>query len=477
MNPVHLLRACALWVLLLAAALALSKSADASVLGRYSPERAATIAVALFIGFRLLAAAAAPPRADRGLQRLRLLVSLPAVAAYALLLLLAAFFLPDFLFSLRYHANLIMLLTASGVAAVLILPDRWARRNVMSRIALMLVSIVVCLVALEIALRLLPKRGFHELRAGTGINTLTNIAQSASWGTALRLSPNRKRIYEFMPGSRFTFMDKRVSINADGFRDQDRPRAKPPGTFRVAGLGDSVMFGWGVEEPESFLRQAEGMLADCPAGVRFELMNFGVPGYNTVMEVETFRERALPYDPDLVVVSFVWNDLDLPNFIQRPEPARNTLAVSWVGNLLFRRNHQSMDALINAPRGGDESRFESDPARVPDAYRELVGWDAYRGAMSELASLAHGEGFDVLIMSHDVVPADVKALIQQLGFDFVELGSRWREYCAERGIADPESAWPLSADDPHPSVAGNRVLAGVLADAICAWARERGGRP
>ena len=41
-------------------------------------------------------------------------------------------------------------------------------------------------------------------------------------------------------------------------------------------------------------------------------MNTGVPGYNTYMEVAALKQKWLFYEPALVVIDFVGNDLDLP---------------------------------------------------------------------------------------------------------------------------------------------------------------------
>ena len=38
---------------------------------------------------------------------------------------------------------------------------------------------------------------------------------------------------------------------------------------------------------------------------RWDWVNTGVPGYNTAMQVATLRERALVFEPDLVLLSLV----------------------------------------------------------------------------------------------------------------------------------------------------------------------------
>ncbi len=103
-----------------------------------------------------------------------------------------------------------------------------------------------------------------------------------------------------------------VSINRAGLRGPDRPRAKPPGTFRVAILGDSYAEAIQVPYEETFSTVTERRLAACPAlsGRRVEALDFGVDGYGTTQELVTLRNQALAYSPDAVVLAiFLGNDI------------------------------------------------------------------------------------------------------------------------------------------------------------------------
>src|SRR5207237_633528 len=71
------------------------------------------------------------------------------------------------------------------------------------------------------------------------------------------------------------------ATNADGFRDRTYPRAKPPGTFRVVVLGDSITLGWGVALEESFPKRLEQRL-----GPSVQVLSLGVAGYNPYTEAQ-----------------------------------------------------------------------------------------------------------------------------------------------------------------------------------------------
>ena len=104
-----------------------------------------------------------------------------------------------------------------------------------------------------------------------------------------------------------------VTVNQDGFRDRDVPRAKPAGVRRVVVLGDSLTEGRQVDAGETYSAVMSNELARCSTvdGARVEVLNFGVAGYSTVQELLTYRHRARAWAPDVVVLMvYAPNDLD-----------------------------------------------------------------------------------------------------------------------------------------------------------------------
>jgi lysophospholipase L1-like esterase len=98
-----------------------------------------------------------------------------------------------------------------------------------------------------------------------------------------------------------------VRINSLGFRDRERTRAKPPGTFRIAVLGDSMTEAVQVDLEQTFTYRLEEMLRG--AGRQVEVLNFGMNGYSTTQELLLLKEVE-QYDPDLVILAvFLDNDV------------------------------------------------------------------------------------------------------------------------------------------------------------------------
>jgi lysophospholipase L1-like esterase len=104
-----------------------------------------------------------------------------------------------------------------------------------------------------------------------------------------------------------------VKINSKGFRDLEFNPAKEKNVFRIIGLGDSVTYGAGVRLEDTYLKQLERMLNGRSSGKQYQILNMGVPAYNTYQELIFLKEVGLAYYPDMVVVGFTVNDVDLLN--------------------------------------------------------------------------------------------------------------------------------------------------------------------
>jgi len=108
----------------------------------------------------------------------------------------------------------------------------------------------------------------------------------------------------------------RYTINSEGMNNPvDYPVQKPPRTFRIVTLGDSWTFGYLVNTEDNYPSQIEKLLNTSPTckGTHFEVLNFGVPGYDLAYGVERFKTRAAKYDPDLVLWFVHEDDFNQPN--------------------------------------------------------------------------------------------------------------------------------------------------------------------
>jgi lysophospholipase L1-like esterase len=96
--------------------------------------------------------------------------------------------------------------------------------------------------------------------------------------------------------------DTQVTINSEGFRGRYVPKEKQPSKTRVLVLGDSYVWGFGVQDHETFAQEIERL---CP---QIETVNFGVSGYGTDQELLLFRDKGQAYHPDIVILVLSGND-------------------------------------------------------------------------------------------------------------------------------------------------------------------------
>jgi lysophospholipase L1-like esterase len=112
--------------------------------------------------------------------------------------------------------------------------------------------------------------------------------------------------YSLRPG----FKRGGVSINSMGYRGQELTRRKPSGVFRVAVLGGSSTYTERVHDNDkTFTSQLENLLATEYGYRKIEIVNAGVPGYNSWESLINFQFRVLDLSPDLVIVYHGTNDL------------------------------------------------------------------------------------------------------------------------------------------------------------------------
>jgi len=98
-----------------------------------------------------------------------------------------------------------------------------------------------------------------------------------------------------------------VRINSDGLRDIEHSITKPLGTFRIVVLGDSYAEGLQINLEQLFLKVLEERLLGCNQfdQRKIEVINFGVSGYGTGLELLMLRKKVWKYQPDMVVLAFL----------------------------------------------------------------------------------------------------------------------------------------------------------------------------
>jgi hypothetical protein len=162
-------------------------------------------------------------------------------------------------------------------------------RNALGAVAVALFGLLLPLVVLEIGLRVFAPQP-HAV----------NISE---WHPVYGWR-NRPGARGFFQTPEFR-MD--VRIDSLGLRYREVTRAKPPGTYRILGLGDSFAFGHGVALDSCFLAVAERTLDErsrAASGPRVEILNTGVGKWGTAQEYLYLVREGFAFEPDAVVLAF-----------------------------------------------------------------------------------------------------------------------------------------------------------------------------
>jgi lysophospholipase L1-like esterase len=93
-----------------------------------------------------------------------------------------------------------------------------------------------------------------------------------------------------------------IEINSDGMRGPDVALKPPPGTFRIALLGDSFIEAFEVPF-EKTVGEVLARRLTALRGAPVEVLNFGQGGYGTTQQLLTLKHQVWKYSPDLVLLA------------------------------------------------------------------------------------------------------------------------------------------------------------------------------
>jgi lysophospholipase L1-like esterase len=109
-----------------------------------------------------------------------------------------------------------------------------------------------------------------------------------------------------------------LEYNSHSYRGPLLPYTKPRGVFRVLLLGDSYLEGYTVALRDRVAEAAQRLLDDAPGAKPVQIVALGTGGYSTDQELLWLESEGVRYDPDLVIVLFVTNDIWFNNQTEYP---------------------------------------------------------------------------------------------------------------------------------------------------------------
>ena len=104
-----------------------------------------------------------------------------------------------------------------------------------------------------------------------------------------------------------------LTTNEFGYRDDTMRLDKDDGVFRIAVLGDSWGFGWGVEYDKTFVMKLEQSLQEEYAPRSLEVLNFSLPSYHMRHHYYVLKDEVLQFGPDYCILFLHLNDVEISN--------------------------------------------------------------------------------------------------------------------------------------------------------------------
>jgi lysophospholipase L1-like esterase len=194
----------------------------------------------------------------------------------------------------------------------------------------------------------------------------------------MRLSPNAEMVYEPIPNLSAVNHDMQYYLYPDksnslGFRGPDPAPPDGSSSPRIIVLGDSVVSGIWVEDPNQIFTSILQKLlrATLPSA---EVVNFGVPGYNTKQEIALLKDRGLALHPDMVILAYCLNDSTEDNggIVSQLEMESSG---KWIppSTPLLRKSKLALSVLYQIERYKTWSTNDPFPRETFGSGREMVG--------------------------------------------------------------------------------------------------------
>lgn len=98
--------------------------------------------------------------------------------------------------------------------------------------------------------------------------------------------------------------------NSLGLRFPELPYKKDSNEIRIMALGDSFTDGDGAPEDSAWMNSLEYQLRKTHPNSKLTFINAGVCGSDVVSEYKLFKDKLLPYQPDILLVSTNISDID-----------------------------------------------------------------------------------------------------------------------------------------------------------------------
>jgi lysophospholipase L1-like esterase len=243
-------------------------------------------------------------------------------------------------------------------------------------------------------------------------------------------------------------------INSMGLRGPERSHRADEGTRRVLFLGDSVVFGFRIEDDADTLPAQLEACLEAGASQTVEVINAGVDGWSPWQEAEWLRTEGARYEPDVVVMGFVLNDvtekLRLVNFGGEDvgfqlRNSRTSGIGGWLASTAWANLLRELSARFDVGESARQAAIDRellsvyDLIRSPNDRRVRAAWELTLPNVDAIRAWCAERGVPLLIAAF---PYTVQLYSPQ-GQDLGAPQARLASFCRERDLPMVDLREPL----------------------------------
>lgn len=292
----------------------------------------------------------------------------------------------------------------------------------------------------------------------------------------------RQHSRRMMPSQSWTTQQGvEIHTNELGFRTRvarGTIPAKSAQRVRIAVLGDSETFCMALPYDDCLPGRLQLVLNERFPGTSFEVLSFAIPGANTLDQMRWLRQIVIPLEPDLVVLHYVLNDIelfDVGSSIDLGHWYDRSFVVRYVRYSLFQRETNE----LRRKKAGVYERWNATADQtiwadyLASLYASAPLWNWMRATLREMSSSCERADIEFLVTTLAALAAwpDFRLETNPYQESFAVLRS-----IREDGIAfiDPLPAYAgaglsleeivVSPTDYHHNAAGNRLLVDYIVE-------------
>jgi hypothetical protein len=251
--------------------------------------------------------------------------------------------------------------------------------------------------------------------------------------------------YDYKPNLHLSVAGLGRTTNSFGMYDREYAVEKPPHTWRIALLGDSMALGPFGHNYESLLENRLNETPLNPDIQKFEVLNFAVGGYRITQIMETMIDKAAPFHPDVYMVAITgvgvshrWS-FHIGHLLQR----KIDLKYDFLRRVVVDAHVQPSDSLETMDR------------KLAPFTPTVFGW-----CLEQMKEEASKQGARmVILLIPEPVPSDLiypqfssaRPIIEKLGVPVIDLLDT---YAASKDLL----ALRVSRDDVHANARGHEMV-------------------